>query len=104
MSKKVNVVDVASDVPFSVPSRVDVIVDLPPKGFVIKPKVVAGVVVGVAAAGIFIALKARHDSKKKANGEEFDPEEDAKANAELDSMTLPKRKPTEIVEETTEAV
>lgn len=68
MSK--NAVDVATDIPFSVPNRVDVVVDLPVKRFSVNPRVAALVVVGVVTVGAIVAYKMCKRAQRDAQLEE----------------------------------
>jgi hypothetical protein len=79
-------IEVVSDVPFSVPNQIDVVLDLPAKRFSAYPKVAALVMVSVAglsAAG-FLAFKGFQKLK-----EEKQAKAAAQVEAELTEMTKP---------------
>lgn len=71
-------VEIVSDVPFSMPDKIDVILDLPTKRFSTNPKIAAVVVLAVVGAGVYAGttlLKKRRKAKVEAE-----------ANAELDKV------------------
>jgi hypothetical protein len=62
---KKEVFDVATDVPFSVPNKVDMSVDLPAKSFSFNPRVATAIVLGAMATAGILAWKVRKNRQEK---------------------------------------
>lgn len=77
------IIEVVSDVPFSVPSEVGVIVDLPAKKFTANPFVTLGIVTAVVGVGVAVVVY-KHKAKKKA--ELAEAAEELAANAREEAL------------------